>query len=234
MTALLAPSPDNRLWSSMPGWGIVADLTPPELIARRHLRVLRKLIIAGLTLVVLLCAAGFAFAFQKDASAVDARNDVIARTNQLQRQLQSPAFRHVVEMKGTVAKVQAQVALLMKDDVDLPALLTKVRAALPASMAINNLTVTLNSAATAAAGSTGRGLDTSGHTVIGTVIIAGSSKTLDDLPAYIDRLAKVAGVVNLVPTSNLLSKDTAQFTLSFAVTDKLFSHRYDVKNVGGK
>jgi type IV pilus assembly protein PilN len=234
MTAVLAPPTDDQLWSSMPGWGIVADLTPPELIARRHLRVLRKLIIAGLTVVVVLCAAGFALAVQKHASARDDRNAITTRSAQLERELHSGPYEQVVTMQGTLAKVQAQVATLMKFDIDLPALLAKVRTVLPASMAINTLTVTMNTAAAAPVGTGGTGLDTSGHTVIGTVTISGSSKTLDDLPAYIDRLAKLRGVVNLVPTSNLVTKGTAQFTLSFAVTDTLYSHRYDAKNTGGK
>ena len=46
MTAAIATS-GQQLWSTMPGWGIVADLTPPELIASRRLRLLRKLLIAG-------------------------------------------------------------------------------------------------------------------------------------------------------------------------------------------
>lgn len=234
ISALLTPPPpDNRLWSSMPGWGIVADLTPPELIAERHLRVLRKVIVAALSLVLVLCAAGYALAVRQHSSAADAGNAVNARTAQLQQQLADPTFRNVVQMQGTLAKVQAQVAILMKDDVDLPALLTKVRAVAPASIALSTLTVTMNTSATAPGTTTG--LDTSGHTVIGTVVVAGSGKTLDDLPAYIDRLARISGVVNLVPTTNLSAQGSVAFSLAFAVTDKLYSHRYDVSNTpGGK
>jgi hypothetical protein len=234
ISALLTPPPpDNRLWSSMPGWGIVADLTPPELIAERHLRVLRKWIVVGLSLVVVVCAAGFVLAVRQHSTAADDGNAVNARTAQLQQQLRSPSFRHVVQMQGTLAKVQGQVAVLMKDDVDLPALLTKVRAAAPASMAIKTLTVTMNTATTAP-GATSPGLDTSGRTVIGTVVVAGSGKSLDDLPAYVDRLAKISGVVNLVPTSNLAAKGGVDFSLAFALTDKLYSHRYDASHTGGK
>ncbi len=235
ISALLTPPPpDNRLWSSMPGWGIVADLTPPELIAERHLRVLRKVIVAALSLVLVLCAAGYVLAVRQHSSAADAADAVNARTTQLQQQLADPSFRNVVRMQGTLAKVQGQVAVLMKDDVDLPGLLSKVRTAAPASIALTTLTVTMNTSATAP-GTTTTGLDTSGHTVIGTVVVAGSGKTLDDLPAYIDRLAKIPGVVNLVPTTNLAAQGSVAFSLAFAVTDKLYSHRYDVSTTtGGK
>jgi type IV pilus assembly protein PilN len=233
MTTLLAPPTDDRLWSSMPGWGIVADLTPPELIARRHLRVLRKLIVVGLTLVVVACAGGFALAYQKNASADSDHNAVTAGNEQLSRQLDSPAFRHVVQIQGTVTKVQGQVAALMKNDVDLPTLLATLNADLPDTMAISGLTVTLTSATTAVTAG-GTGLDTSGKTVIGTVTVTGSGRTLDDLPEYIDRLAKVTGVANLVPTSNLADKGSAKFNLTFELTSKLYSHRYDASTAGNK
>ena len=55
----------------MPGWGIVADLTPPELIAARGLRVLRKRIVAALVVIVLLCAGGYVWAAAKDNAADD-------------------------------------------------------------------------------------------------------------------------------------------------------------------
>jgi hypothetical protein len=234
INTLLAPPPDNRLWSSMPGWGIFADLTPPELIAARHLRVLRKLIFAGLALVVIVCAGAYGLAIQKHSTAADARSAITQRTQQLHQQLQSKAFRNVVRMQGTVAQVQGEVATLLKGDVDLPTLLGKVRTALPASMTINSLSVTVNPAGTASSAASGSSLDTSGHLVIGTVVVGGSSRTLDDLPTYVDRLASVSGVANLVPTSNQSDAGGVKFSLAFAITDKLYSHRYDVTNTGGK
>ena len=61
MTTMATP---QQIWNTMPGWGIVADLTPPELIATRRLRLLRKLLAAGLSvLLVLLVAATLALAY---------------------------------------------------------------------------------------------------------------------------------------------------------------------------
>jgi type IV pilus assembly protein PilN len=235
ISALLTPPPpDNRMWNSMPGWGIAADLTPPELIAERHLRVLRKLIVAALALLVLVCAGGYVLAVQQHSTAADVRDAITARTEQLQQQLQNKSFRNVVQIQGTVAQVQGQVATLMKNDVDLPALLGKVRVALPARMVIKTLTVTLTPAGTPAAGAPTPTLDTSGHVVIGTVIVGGLSRSIDDLPTYVDRLAKVKGISNLVPTSNQNDTGGVKFSLAFAITDRLYSHRYDVSTTGSK
>ena len=49
MTTLLdPPAAQPAPWSVMPGWGVVVDLTPPELIDLRRLRGLRRAIAIGL------------------------------------------------------------------------------------------------------------------------------------------------------------------------------------------
>ena len=57
MTAT-APAP-VQLWSTMPGWGIAADLTPPELINSRALKTMRKWLGAGLVVLLLACVGGY-------------------------------------------------------------------------------------------------------------------------------------------------------------------------------
>ena len=47
-------SPPVQLWSAMPGWGIAADLTPPEIINARQLKLLRKLLGGGLVALLVL------------------------------------------------------------------------------------------------------------------------------------------------------------------------------------
>ena len=101
-------------------------------------------------------------------------------------------------------------------------------------MSISSLSVTFTATGPGPAAGAVPGLDTSGHQLIGTITVAGSGRTLDDLPAYVDRLSSVTGVVNLVPTSNQASKGGAEFSLYFAMTDELYSHHYDVSTVGSK
>ena len=43
----------------MPGWGIAADLTPRELRNARQLKVLQKLMAAGIAVLLMLCAGGY-------------------------------------------------------------------------------------------------------------------------------------------------------------------------------
>ena len=57
------------LWSAMPGWGIAADLIPPELINARQLKVLRKLMAAGIVALLVVCAGGYYLAAAENSSA---------------------------------------------------------------------------------------------------------------------------------------------------------------------
>jgi hypothetical protein len=218
MTAVLERKQDSAVWAAMPGWGIVADLTPPEIVAKRQLRVLRRLIAGALVIVVVVWVAAYVYAFLQNSSAAD--------------EAEAGKYSGVTRIEATVDSIRAQVASVMLDDVDVPDLLTKVRQALPGTMSIQNMSMTLTPATAAGEVSTGT-LDASGHPVIGTVTVTGSGRSLDDLPAYIDRLVRIRGVANVVPGSNQVTGGTAQFTLNFALTDQLYSHRYDVTATGG-
>ncbi|MCU1659194.1 MAG: Fimbrial assembly family protein [Pseudonocardiales bacterium] len=229
MTAVMTRA-DQQLWNTMPGWGIVADLTPPELVAIRRLRVLRKLIVVGLAAVVVLCAGGYVLAMTKHSAAASAVGDANARTTQLQAEANK--YSRVTRIQGSITQIQGKVATLMKTDVNLPELLGKIRADLPGSMAISQLTLTLTKVpGSNAAGSV---LDTSGHIKIGSVTMSGSGRTLDDLPAYVDHLNQIPGLSNVVPGSNTAGARSTQFSLTFDLTDQLYSHRYDVSTAGGK
>jgi hypothetical protein len=229
MTAVLERTETHAVWAAMPGWGIVADLTPPEVVARRQLRVLRRMIAWALVAVVVLCVAGYVYAFMQNSKAEDDADAARSYTTQLQ--VAAGKFSGVTRIEAAVDSIRAQVASVMLDDVDVPALLSRVRSALPGTMSISNLSVTLTPANAASNLGTGS-LDASGRPVIGTVTVTGSGRTLDDLPEYIDRLVRIRGVVNVVPGSNQVSAGTAQFTLNFALNDELYSHRYDVTATG--
>jgi len=97
-------------------------------------------------------------------------------------------------------------------------------------MSIQTLTTTLNAEDTIDGSS---GLDASGRSTIGTMSINGSGAGLDDLPAFVDGLVAIRGLVNVLPTSNLVSDGGAQFSVTISLTDQLHSHRFDLAKEGG-
>ena len=227
MTAT-APAP-AQLWSTMPGWGIAADLTPPELINSRELKTLRKWIGAGLVILLLACTAEYLAAARQHSAASAALDEVNAQTSQLEAGVRK--YAGVTQIQGNVTQVQTQIAKFMGTDVDLVKLMSRLRSALPAPMTITSETVTIT-AATAVTAPTGAAPAL--QATIGTVTISGTGRVLANLATYVDRLQAIPGVTDVNPTSNVRSGRSTHYSLSLNLSAATLSHRFDVSRKGAK
>jgi hypothetical protein len=230
MTTMTRPA---ELWNTMPGWGIAADLTPPELINSRQIKVIRRWITVIIAVAMLVCLAGFAVASRRQAAAAGALDRERAQTRSLQSQARK--YDGITKIQGTVSEVQSQVAKLMGGDVDLVTLLARVRTELPRTMTIVAETVTISLSAVGSAGST-TGADISGHQIIGNISLSGNADRIVNLSAYVLRLQAIDGVVDVLPLSNAgkAGDETVHYTVTLNLTDKLLSHRFDHSISGGK
>jgi hypothetical protein len=224
-------------WSqgeSMPGWGIVADLTPPELIASRRMRVIRRLMIIGVATVLLLCAGGYALAILRHndaeselASQQDRTTTLIAKQRR---------YSGVTVVRGSIAEVQDQLAGLMAGDVNVGALVGAVVTALPQDMTIDQLSVDIVTGTSSGSGSTNSGgvgsLDLSHAAHIGTVSMSGTGSRLTDLATYVNTLRTIPGVFEPYPQSNQTTEKGTTYSLQLTLTDALLTHRFDVKGGG--
>lgn len=221
MTATATPHAEGTLWGSMPGWGIVTDLTPRELVDARRLKGLRKLIGAALALVVVLCAAGYVSASLKGSSASDALSAAQSRTGQLMDEQRQ--YAKVTQIQAATDSVNTQIESLTATDVDVALLIGRIRGALPGSMSVTSISVTMSGASGDT--ETAPSLDSSGHATVGTVTLAGTSQHLIDLADFVTALSSLRGVVNVVPASNTTgTAGTAQWNVTLQVTDTLYTH----------
>ena len=223
MTTLTTP---QQIWNTMPGWGIVADLTPPELIASRRLAVLRKLLVACLSVLLVLLAVGYGYVRLQAHSAASSLADANLRTMQLHNE--QNRYAPVTRVQAAINGVEVLTSSLMSSDIDMAQLLTALRQPLPASMSIDSVSLTISQAGAgaAAANKSGNSLDTSGHQGIGKVQLEGNAHSVDDLAGYVTSLLQVPGVVDVVPGSNTVSGGTVSWSLSCSVTDQLISHYF--------
>lgn len=242
---LTAP-PASQLWSSMPGWGITANLLPPEIIAARRLRVVRKMIVGVLIAVVVLGGAGYAYAFFQQRTAQSQLSAEKSKTAELVQQQQK--YAEVVQLAGTIAHIKGQLATLMAGDVDTSKLVDETVAALPPGGSITQLQVALtNGPATSASTSSstitaagGGVLDLSGQVHIGSMSVVGTARSMTDIAGYVNALSLLPGVVEVYPASQGTgtTPNAIQFTIEVTLTDKLLTHRYDVVSAtaptGGK
>lgn len=230
MTTLTSP---QQIWNTMPGWGIVADLTPPELIASRRLAVLRKLLVACLSVLVVLLALGYGYVQLQAHSAASSLADANLRTVQLRNE--QNRYAPVTRVQSAIDAEETLTSRLMSSDIDTAQLLTALRQPLPASMSINSASLTISQAgAGAAAAAAGNSLNTTGHQGIGKVQLEGNAQSVDDLAGYVTSLQQVPGVVDVVPGSNTVSGGTVSWSLTCSVTDQLISHYFDKGKVAKK
>ncbi len=225
MTALAAP---ERLWVVAAGWGIAADLTPPEVVAARRLRRLRRRIAVALSALAVLVVAGYGIAVVQNSTAHAAAAAEHGLTAPLQARQR--AYGDVTQTQSRLTLSRTQMATLMAADVDVSSFVTKVNGSLPARMSISTLAVNLLQATVAAPVATGTGgLDTSGRASIGTVLVSGTATTFTDVARYVDALAATPGVANVVPTSAQADTSGVQYSLTFTLTDTLLSKRFDLR-----
>jgi Tfp pilus assembly protein PilO len=240
MTATATLSSPKELWSSMPGWGIVADLLPPEILAARRVRVLRKRIITALVAVAVLCVAGYGYAFwqaHKASAALESEQAVTAQLQQQQRR-----YAEVVKIQGSITAVGKQVGTLLANDVDFATLMDSIIRQLPAGVILSQMSVTLDAvtakSTTGGVAVGGGALDTSGRKHIGSILLTGQASDLAQVAAYVDKLTATPGLVGVFPTSQQVTGKAVQFSLQVVPTDQLLSHRYDptntATNTGGK
>jgi hypothetical protein len=226
MTAVMQQT-NQQLWSSMPGWGIVADLTPPELIASRRLRVIRKLIALAAIVLLLLCGLTYGYAYLQSQSASHALAAETNRTTSLQAEQQR--FSEVTRLQTSLNQVQTQLSRLLGGDVSIAPLVADLRGNLRPGMTIAQVSVNISGPGAAAAAS-GNTLDTSGRPHIGTMSLTGTAVKLTDVAAFVDKLAALPGFVDVVAPSSQQSTSGVQYSITASFTDQVLSHQFDLKS----
>jgi hypothetical protein len=149
VTAVMQHQPTNQLWSSMPGWGIVADLTPPELIASRRLRVIRKLIGLGAVVLLVLCAITWGYAYLQSQTAASSLASETKRTASVRAEQQR--FNDVTRVQTDLTQIQTQLSRLLAGDVSFAPLIADLRGNLPPGMTIAQVSVNISGPGAAAA-----------------------------------------------------------------------------------
>ena len=229
-------SPPEQKWHTMPGWGIVANLIPPEIVAARRVATVRKLIVVALVGVLLLAGAGFGYGYWQKHRASNQLAAEQARTTSLLAQQQR--YSGIVRINNEITQIQGQLQTLLGADVDVPTLMVRLLAVRPAGTTLSQVTVTLDAGSTTqsnqAAGGSGAGvLDASGQTHIGTIALTGQTTGLPAVAAYVTGLAGLPGIVAVYPTSQQNTGKGVQFTIQLTLTDELLSHRYAAPAAGG-
>ena len=209
----------------MPGWGIVANLIPPELLQARRVRALQKLVGILLVLLLLVAGAGGGYAMLRSHHASQQLSVEQNRTSQLLAD--QNRYRGITEIQGNVAQVRSQLAQLMAMDVDTSALLVALVMQLPSGGTVSQLALTIAAPTPTAPNNIGASvLDTSSQLHIGTITISGQVQKVADVATYVNRLSAIPGLVNPYPATSTANDTGVQFTVQLSINDSLLSKRY--------
>jgi hypothetical protein len=237
MTAVLESvdaAPEARPGVSMPGWGLAADLIPPEILTARRANAVRRLVLVALAGVLVLCAAASVLAFRHTAAASSALQAEQARSASLRGQ--QHRYTPVIQVQGSLGSVRAQLATLLADDVDFGALAAAVDGARPSGVRLSQVTavLTVTAAPGVAAAPSGLGsLENSGRKHLGSLTITGTAGSMPQIAEYTDRLGRIRGSVAANPVSQQRTAGGVQFTIELSLTDSLLTGHYATGHPGG-
>ncbi len=224
------PVPRDHARRAVP---IVADLLPAEIVEHRRGRAARRIVLAGLVVLVVLFGAWYGVALYQTSSARQALSRVEDDVSRLQAQ--QNRYADVVGAEAESKKIDSALAALMADDLQWSKVMGAIRRAAPEGVVPNQVIGDLSTGTGNSASAAGGAVDLpneSGHKIIGKITIAGTAGSKGQVGAYVDALAKVDGLTDVLLVSTNADDGTTKFNLQASLTDAVLGGRFSAKTTG--
>ncbi|MCX7523191.1 hypothetical protein OSC27_13010 [Microbacterium sp. STN6] len=200
-------------------------LLPPEVLAQRHARGVRRALGLGVVgvLVIIVAATGAATLVANEAqSQLEAERDTTVQLLSQQSKLSD-----VRTVQQQVSLVQAAQQVGASTEIDWKAYLEKVQATLPANVTITSVTV--DSASPLAQYSQPTAPLQGAR--VATLSFAATSPTLPQVPAWLTGLSSLTGFADATPGSVALDPATGTYTVDITmhINDAAFDKRFVTK-----
>jgi hypothetical protein len=204
---------------------IRADLLPDEIVTTRQLEVVRKQVLLGLSILVVLIAAWYAVSLlQTGASNRDldaAHHRGIAYQNQQQK------YGPLVKAQADVESIQKQLRTLMVGDMSWKNMLNTLRSKAPAGVSITSMSASMTLGAPTAGGAAAvPTLNQSGKASVGQLTVAGTAPDKKSVAAYADRLAVAHGLAAPLVSNVSTEAGGVHFTMTVILTADALGGRY--------
>ncbi len=229
---------------------IAANLLPTEVVESRRARHVRRVVVAALVLVAVLLGGWYAATYQETSGARSALGDAQATNTRLQHQQHQ--YDNLVSTQTQVQAMNKQMATLLANDLQWSQLVSKVLAAAPKGITVASITGGLvadkNGAPSAGTGSAATGTDgtpsgatPSGGTpsnaatrTVGTLDVTGTASGKQAVSAYLDAVAGLPGVSNVLLNTVSTKDNKLQFDLTGDLTGAILGGRYTSGATGSK
>lgn len=201
---------------------ISANLLPPEIVAARRTRKVRRTVLAAM-LVVVVALAGWYGAAGLQVSA--AQDDLeVAQAEVLRLQQQQKEYSDLITAQNQLRSIGSELSGLMADDLSWSSLLSSLRASAPAGVKITGVNGALN---TAGAADSAESLPrTSTDQLIGTLTLNGEGPDNKAVARYVDALADVRGVERGLLTDATRQEGHITFSIRLDITSAALGGRY--------
>lgn len=202
------------------------NLLPPEVRAARGLRKTKRLLGLSLILVLVLCVAayGVALVSQRGASG----EVVEAQADTARLQTEEAQYAKVGTVLGALGTAQGAVQAGMSTDVQWRSYVDAITAVLPENVSFDSFTVGVATPMSPPAAATSALAVPS----VGQVMFSARASTVPDTAAWVDALNGVPGFADAwVSSVSATSDDKGDYYIVSGivqVTDKAFSHRFDI------
>jgi Tfp pilus assembly protein PilN len=222
-TTLVPPAPPAResTGSGLRFVAIRANLLPDEVLSARQVVVVRKQVLLGLVGVLVALIAWYALSWWQTNSA----NSALAATQRQGESLQSQQGQYtpLVQAQGQIANLRTQLQQLMVGDMSWKTMISSVRGAAPAGVAVQSLsgTITLGTNTTQL-----DVLNETGSLSVGQLNITGTAPDKRTVAAYADALSKVKGLTAPLISTVQASSRPVTFTITASITADALGGRY--------
>jgi hypothetical protein len=222
-TTYLQPEADDDPARTLRIPPIAADLLPPEVVAARRGRAVRRVVLSALGGFTVILIAWSAVAMYETSSARDsldqAQSDAARLTNQ-QKQ-----YAPLIKAQTESQQITAQLGSLFADDLQWPALLQGVRQAAPAGVQVTAISGGRDDAANGTR-TTAKLPNTTGQRVIGRLTISATGPNGRALAAYVEGLGTVKGLANPMLTSVSSDGGSLLLTVQVDITEAAVGGRH--------
>lgn len=226
-TTLVPPSPSPSPAPARPSGevrfvAVRADLMPGEVLSARQAIVVRKQVLLGLVVVLVLLIGWFGLSWWQTRSANSSLADLQRQGIALQSQ--QGQFTPLVQAQQQISNTRTQLEQLMVGDLSWNALLTTLRDKAPAGVSLDSISggVSDGSSSTGSAGV----LNDSGSTSVGQLTITGSAPDKRTVAAYADALSRVKGIAAPLISSVEASSVPVTFTITADITSDALGGKY--------
>lgn len=232
-----APSPRPRPATDAPLRFVTlrADLLPDEILDARQSLIMRKRVLVGLAVLVVILIGWFGLARWQTSSAGDdldtVKQDSVALAQEQAR------YAPLVRAQDDVKSIDARLRTLMAGDLPWQRMLSTLRADAPRGVTLTNVTGSVTTGVVTSSGVTGTTntqaqpdvLNQTGSRAVGTLTITGTAPTKASVAGYADRLAKSKGLAAPLISSVTVANRAVTFTMNVLITTNALGGRYSGK-----